>query len=491
MFELTHHCSPAWTSTCALFVALSSPVIAFGQCVEPVQNTYWEYDPETTLFHLAQADTCIMRIEICFDALDPASQQLLEENGGGYVNVVFRPDESMPWEWAIQNAYESVPHQMWFELGNLAYEFGSDSWEHGVVIEAGEFGVTVLAEPAVDIPGVTEILVRPIGRQDRVLPPAPLEDVPIDPAELEPADEWDHLGPWIGPGVEPTRRARCLLPAQMVPHVSGAIGEDVPAAHARTVAYLGLLYGFPLDNTDFGDSIYGLFEGYKYSMGTESWGTMQHSAREGRRATNQSRNLPIRTGDTEWIPGEDADVEFGRLIGQAIDRLAHGHGVGLSITSRVGQSQAHPLGLTIHREMVVGIDEYPSPQNAASSLYRIKMITGASMMGNDPMNTVIEFTVDESGELCNPDGTEYGPGGLLPSGKVVYFHWDDFIPRLCDLNHDGEVDGADLAHFIGRWGTTPDGSETDGDFNGDGFINGLDLAILLGVWDWRFFTIGL
>lgn len=49
-----------------------------------------------------------------------------------------------------------------------------------------------------------------------------------------------------------------------------------------------------------------------------------------------------------------------------------------------------------------------------------------------------------------------------------------------DLNHDGLVDGADLAIMLGVWGT--DGAGTCADLNGDGIVDGADLAILLGAW---------
>ena len=54
----------------------------------------------------------------------------------------------------------------------------------------------------------------------------------------------------------------------------------------------------------------------------------------------------------------------------------------------------------------------------------------------------------------------------------------DEIELLGDVDNDGDVDGADLAKFLGSWGY--DDPETD--FNGDGIVDGQDLAILLGNW---------
>ena len=47
-----------------------------------------------------------------------------------------------------------------------------------------------------------------------------------------------------------------------------------------------------------------------------------------------------------------------------------------------------------------------------------------------------------------------------------------------DLDGDGDVDGGDLAIFLGGWG----GTDMTLDFNGDSQVNGQDLAILLCEW---------
>ena len=47
-----------------------------------------------------------------------------------------------------------------------------------------------------------------------------------------------------------------------------------------------------------------------------------------------------------------------------------------------------------------------------------------------------------------------------------------------DVDNDGDVDGHDLAKFLGSWGY----DNPDTDFNGDGTVDGQDLAILLANW---------
>lgn len=50
--------------------------------------------------------------------------------------------------------------------------------------------------------------------------------------------------------------------------------------------------------------------------------------------------------------------------------------------------------------------------------------------------------------------------------------------KPADFNHDGVVDGADLAQLLGAWG----GTLTEFDLTEDGIVNGADLASLLGSW---------
>ena len=55
------------------------------------------------------------------------------------------------------------------------------------------------------------------------------------------------------------------------------------------------------------------------------------------------------------------------------------------------------------------------------------------------------------------------------------------IPIPGDFNHDGHVNGIDVAVVLGNWGICGAGVCV-GDINRDGQINGADLAILLSNW---------
>jgi Dockerin type I domain len=57
----------------------------------------------------------------------------------------------------------------------------------------------------------------------------------------------------------------------------------------------------------------------------------------------------------------------------------------------------------------------------------------------------------------------------------------DDLGILGDLNHDGHVNGIDLAFVLNTWGICGSGTCV-ADINRDGIVNGIDLAIVLGNW---------
>lgn len=49
-----------------------------------------------------------------------------------------------------------------------------------------------------------------------------------------------------------------------------------------------------------------------------------------------------------------------------------------------------------------------------------------------------------------------------------------------DLNHDNQINGADLGVLLGQWASS--GGTTGADLNLDGMVNGADLGLMLGAW---------
>ena len=106
---------------------------------------------------------------------------------------------------------------------------------------------------------------------------------------------------------------------------------------------------------------------------------------------------------------------------------------------------------------------------------------------NDPVNSyVIEWSAD-----CNNDGiVDYGQ---ILQGQFADANTDGIpdtcqcgtipsLPTCCpgDLDHDGEVGGADIGLLLSNWG--PCDSACLYDLNNDDKVNGGDLGLLLSGW---------
>ncbi len=75
------------------------------------------------------------------------------------------------------------------------------------------------------------------------------------------------------------------------------------------------------------------------------------------------------------------------------------------------------------------------------------------------------------------------PGATSTSVAVAWLMPETDMPGIPgDLNHDGMVNGADLAILLGCWGEVTDPACSPSDLNADGLVNGADLSIQLGNW---------
>lgn len=103
------------------------------------------------------------------------------------------------------------------------------------------------------------------------------------------------------------------------------------------------------------------------------------------------------------------------------------------------------------------------------------------VVGNGPDCHYFEF-------ILEPGEYEFNLHAWLRTDNIgdgQYDEWGEIEAELKfdvlahpDVDFDGDVDGADLAKFLGAWGTDLE----EHDFNGDGIVDGADLAILLGAW---------
>lgn len=90
---------------------------------------------------------------------------------------------------------------------------------------------------------------------------------------------------------------------------------------------------------------------------------------------------------------------------------------------------------------------------------------GRPWLSND--GSIISFAWMGKGLLPFPVGTDLA---------VVVYRFDGFAAE--DINHDGFVNGGDLASLLGAWGST----DSAADLDGDGVVGSGDMAILLAGW---------
>lgn len=156
---------------------------------------------------------------------------------------------------------------------------------------------------------------------------------------------------------------------------------------------------------------------------------------------------PLGVLTTEWIYEQGANgtlaIEIGGAPGSsAVDRLDTGGAVTLAGTLRVRR-----VGGFI-----------PTVGQTYTVLTSPKPITGVFDVIDACDAIAVTYTSNEVRVTFT----------ALPSGTG-------------DINHDGSVDGADLAEVLGHWGSCPDACCSD--LDGDGSVSGTDLAIVLGNWD--------
>ena len=75
----------------------------------------------------------------------------------------------------------------------------------------------------------------------------------------------------------------------------------------------------------------------------------------------------------------------------------------------------------------------------------------------------------------------------VANGKSAPLAMDSMVIDIevsdpCDINGDGQINGADLGSMLSQWGKCGDSAGCSGDLNGDNVVNGADLGLLLSCW---------
>ena len=184
------------------------------------------------------------------------------------------------------------------------------------------------------------------------------------------------------------------------------------------------------------------------------------------------------------------DLEF------AIEFQMLGHSLSVA-----GQKDCAVIYAEVNIDQVVlgyGLDRGDSPRLDTSELCGLDETNLLDCFDQDLARESISTSLQNSGDVarrwhhwdrdpsepirCRPSsGNEVDCLVDFPVREFPYTRSTLARPRDCpaDFNHDGIVDGSDLALLLGAWG----GEDSCFDLNRNGLVDGADLAYLLGTWN--------
>lgn len=108
------------------------------------------------------------------------------------------------------------------------------------------------------------------------------------------------------------------------------------------------------------------------------------------------------------------------------------------------------------------------PASADTSISTVCLPGGASAVGSYTLSAVIAQPTACITQLAG--AMECDPGYLCVEAAD--------LGKVGDINHDGIVNGVDLAYILGDWGTANPRSDLDR----NGLVNGADLSTVLANW---------
>ena len=413
------------TTTFALSaaVALASTSSTFGVDAQ-FRQLDWEFGGDAMI-----QDSRVGEVAFHFDLTTPEDELLLD---GAYVNVVFEAFDGQP-HWVVRNLFLAYPDPEFMINSSPSVQFPLPV-QQGFPLEQANAGVLITPEPMLDFPLVP---VQPVfvdsvihrsggfngGGSEGYQLPFLIQDWGINFDALAfPVDfAWTHT------------------PADSLPKVNEERNGCAPGSAARSIEYLGDLFGFPTDGAQQ------IYDDLKDSMGTTvgegSTGTTVGNFLTGKQAYTQGEGMPIDTVQKFGL----ADIcEVMELINQGADveiMISWGNGKG-------------------HAAMITSIIKW------SDGSYTITYVDDPTQ--GDGVAENEEHTIH-----VNPNGTIQG------GGSIIGFQIETV--RTADLNGDGVVDTADLLDLLSTWGAC-DGPNCPADLNGDGMVDTADLLEMLSKW---------
>ena len=260
-----HYESNAIPSAFLLSITLGLGTSGFAQDADISQLTF--LDPVT--FEVTQPYSRAFRVGPRLDPANEAHRQLLEENGGGYLNVFVRLDPfDGEIEWIVQNDFELLPDETWLDSDVSSYLVGLDSvfnTPEGIPIEWLEYAQLITPEPIDELPLEIEFIPLPV-EEETYAPQlggriSNLDDVILD--DPLPREVWGKFLTQSGPGT----LVDCWnthIPSKLVDIPEEDLDECIPGSTTASVSMLSQIWGFSLGP----GGVQGLHDAYTQAMDT-------------------------------------------------------------------------------------------------------------------------------------------------------------------------------------------------------------------------------
>lgn len=263
-----------------------------------------------------------------------SAKQLLDANGGGFLNVVTDIGNNTGPQWSVQNLYLSYRDSKELRRSHPTVQFGFPT-TNGTQINNLMYVVTLTPKRLKQFP--------PGIPQGAMVQAADYLVGGVDEGGSGNADLPQIIGHWKGCAdvnqcnVDPSKMGRILIAANKVPAVNEGKMGCAPAATARSIKYL-------LGNT-VGD-VQGIYEGLAGAMGTNTTtGTNKDNILKGKRKYTKDNKLKINSTMPGWSKSQAANAISALNSGADIELVIKwnnqeiGHVAMVTSITQIGKNQ--------------------------------------------------------------------------------------------------------------------------------------------------------
>jgi len=379
-----------------LFALVLAVLLTFGACVGPENGgepTVQEWTPDVhgevsfmQLEWMASPGEALYpysnvgAVEFTFE--DDAGDWLLDENGGGWLNVVIDTTAAGEEEWAVQNLYLT-----YYDVDDLLGSTPSVQFSLGLdgetPIESLEAAVFLSSEPLEEQPEAEELFTYPVSLVPYLVGGldgggSALSDIP-----------W-MIGPWIGPIYLPDRTAT-VAGVDVVAIDEGHMG-CAPGAAARSIDYIGKVHGLWIDEAQ------DIYDALVEEMETAicSGGTYIVNILGGKNSWSAAYGLPINSNIVYTDTYDPAGgLSWGNVIQQVQDALDDDCDVEILIMwSGGGGHMAMVTSVTRHADGSATIHYVDDPTQGDGQAENQDNVISTDASGKFSTGTVAGFMIE-------------------------------------------------------------------------------------------------